>query len=39
MKKNDAVVWFSCGAASAVAGKIAIKKYGKKLDELYNQFT
>ena len=35
MKKNDAVVWFSCGAASAVAGKIAIKKYGKKVDIVY----
>ncbi len=24
------VVWFSCGAASAVAGKLAIEKYGKE---------
>tara|TARA_Y100001963_G_scaffold142818_1_gene212892 strand:- start:394 stop:1137 length:744 start_codon:yes stop_codon:yes gene_type:complete len=24
---NRAVVWFSCGAASAVAGKLAVKKY------------
>ena len=33
--KNDAVVWFSCGAASAVAGKFAIKKYGDKVDIVY----
>ena len=35
MKKNDAVVWFSCGAASAVAGKFAIKKYKDKVDLVY----
>ena len=35
MKKNDAVVWFSCGAASAVAGKLAIKKYGDSVDLVY----
>ena len=27
MMNNRAVVWFSCGAASAVAGKFAVKKY------------
>lgn len=35
MKKNEAVVWFSCGAASAVSGKYAIKKYGKDVDLVY----
>jgi len=35
MKKNDAVVWFSCGGASAVAGKLALKKYGEKVDIAY----
>ena len=35
MKNNEAVVWFSCGAASAVSGKYAIKKYGKDVDLLY----
>jgi len=24
------VVWFSCGAASAVTAKMAVKKYGKE---------
>ena len=33
--KNDAVVWFSCGAASAVAGKFALKKYGDSVDIVY----
>ncbi len=28
MQKNRVVVWFSCGAASAVAGKLAQEKYG-----------
>ena len=35
MKKNEAVVWYSCGAASAVAGKYAIKKYGSDVDLVY----
>ena len=35
MKKNKAVVWFSCGAASAVAGKLAIKKYKDNVDIVY----
>tara|TARA_Y100000034_G_C6760723_1_gene338785 strand:+ start:43 stop:804 length:762 start_codon:yes stop_codon:yes gene_type:complete len=35
VKTNDAVVWFSCGAASAVAGKFAVKKYGDKVDLVY----
>lgn len=28
-------MWFSCGAASAVAAKLAIKKYGKRVEVLY----
>ena len=32
---NDAVVWFSCGAASAVAGKYSIKKYNESVDLVY----
>lgn len=28
------IVWFSCGAASAVAGKLAIEKYGPEIVEL-----
>ena len=35
MKKNKAVLWFSCGASSAVAGKLAIKKYGDEVDLIY----
>tara|TARA_R110000851_G_scaffold200948_2_gene352100 strand:+ start:74 stop:844 length:771 start_codon:yes stop_codon:yes gene_type:complete len=35
MKKNKAVVWFSCGASSAVAGKLAIQKYGNDVDLVY----
>mgnify|MGYP003132398119 CR=1 FL=1 len=35
MKRNDAVVWFSCGAASVVAGKLAIKKYKDNVDIVY----
>jgi PP-loop superfamily ATP-utilizing enzyme len=34
-KKAKAVVWFSCGAASAVAGKLAIEKYGSDVDLVY----
>ena len=29
MKANRIVCWFSCGAASAVATKLAITQYGK----------
>lgn len=29
------VVWFSCGAASAVAAKLAVQKYGDKCDVCY----
>ncbi len=32
MRRN---VWFSCGAASAVAAKIAIEKYGNEVEVLY----
>jgi len=35
MKTNEAVVWFSCGAASAVASKYALKKYGNDVDLVY----
>ena len=27
MKQNRVLVWFSCGAASAVAAKLAVEKY------------
>lgn len=29
------VAWFSCGAASAVAAKLAIEKYGTSCDVVY----
>ena len=29
VKGKDIVVWFSCGAASAVAAKVTLEKYGK----------
>ena len=29
IKGKDIVVWFSCGAASAVAAKVTLEKYGK----------
>lgn len=29
MKNKNIVVWFSCGAASAIAAKIVVDKYGK----------
>ena len=29
VKGKDIVVWFSCGATSAVAAKVTIEKYGK----------
>lgn len=29
MQGKEIVVWFSCGAASAVAAKLTIEKYGK----------
>jgi 3'-phosphoadenosine 5'-phosphosulfate sulfotransferase (PAPS reductase)/FAD synthetase len=29
------IVWFSCGAASAVAAKLAVNKYGDKLEVIY----
>jgi hypothetical protein len=28
-------VWFSCGAASAIAGKLAAEKYGGKVELIY----
>lgn len=30
-----ALVWFSCGAASAVAAKLAVEKYGDACEVLY----
>lgn len=30
MKDKQIVVWFSCGAASAVAAKLTLEKYGKE---------
>ena len=35
MKVNKAVSWFSCGAASAVTSKLALKKYGDDVDIVY----
>ena len=35
MKSNKAVVWYSCGGSSAIAGKLAIKKYGDDVDIVY----
>lgn len=32
------VVWFSCGAASAVAAKLAVDKYGKENVRIVNNF-
>lgn len=32
MDKKTIVVWFSCGAASAVAAKMAVEKYGRTHD-------
>src|SRR3990167_9303380 len=32
---NRVLVWFSCGAASAVASKMAIEKYGDRVEILY----
>ena len=32
---NRVLVWFSCGAASAVAAKMAVDKYGDKCEILY----
>lgn len=29
MKKPIIAVWFSCGAASAVAAKLTVEKYGE----------
>ena len=29
------LVWFSCGAASAVAAKLAVDKYGDQCEVLY----
>ena len=29
IKGKDIVVWFSCGAASAIAAKLTLDKYGK----------
>ena len=29
MTNKTIVVWFSCGAASAVAAKLTVEKYGK----------
>lgn len=35
MSKKRVIVWFSCGAASAVAAKLAVKKYGDRCDVVY----
>lgn len=35
MGQNRMVVWFSCGAASAVAAKLAVQKYGSACHVLY----
>jgi len=32
---NRVLVWFSCGAASAVAAKLAVDKYGDRCEVLY----
>lgn len=32
MEKKNITIWFSCGAASAVAAKLTIEKYGKDYD-------
>ena len=32
---SRAVVWFSCGAASAIAAKLSVKKYGDDCDVVY----
>ena len=29
------VVWFSCGAASAIAAKVAVEKYGDSVEVVY----
>ena len=34
-KDNEVVLWFSCGASSAVAGKLAVDKYGNDVDLVY----
>jgi 3'-phosphoadenosine 5'-phosphosulfate sulfotransferase (PAPS reductase)/FAD synthetase len=34
-KEARVLAWFSCGAASAVAAKLAIEKYGDKVELLY----
>ena len=36
---TDIVVWFSCGAASAVAAKLAIEKYGKDRIRVVNNMV
>ena len=30
IKNKNIIVWFSCGAASAVAAKLTVEKYGKE---------
>lgn len=35
MDNSRVIVWFSCGAASAVAAKLAIKKYGQRIIVAY----
>jgi 3'-phosphoadenosine 5'-phosphosulfate sulfotransferase (PAPS reductase)/FAD synthetase len=35
MKNSRVVVWFSCGAASAVAAKLAVEKYGDRCTVVY----
>lgn len=35
MENQRVVAWFSCGAASAVAAKLAIHKYGDKVEVVY----
>lgn len=33
------LAWFSCGAASAVAAKRAVEKYGERCEVLYCQIA
>lgn len=35
MEDSRVVAWFSCGAASAVAAKLAVEKYGERVSVVY----
>lgn len=35
MQEQRIVVWFSCGAASAMAAKLAVEKYGERCIVVY----